>query len=218
MNVRGSMAEAGALDELLDSSNLGLKAKKNTKTVLNKLWLNPQAELSSLADRGVELGRQHPDATNVVLSWGMAVASYPFFGKVAELIGRLSGIQGDCSASALQRRMNEAYGERDSTRRSTSRVVQSMANWGVVERLDQGKRLTRATPAVITSEEVAAWLIEAAVIYAGKPLSASSLHALPVLFPFVLQTSLSYAVTKSSGLTLRSDGPANQLVALRTSV
>ena len=51
--------------------------------------------------------------------WGMAVATYPFFGKVAELVGRLSAIQGDCASAEVHRRMSETYGEREGTRRMT---------------------------------------------------------------------------------------------------
>ena len=47
--------------------------------------------------------RGHPqDAADIpvaALCWGMSVATYPFFGKVAELVGRLSAIQGDCASA-----------------------------------------------------------------------------------------------------------------------
>ena len=60
-----------------------------------------------------------------------------------------------------------------------------------------------------------AWLIEAAVRYAGKPVSVPGLQSLPVLFPFNLTRPLAYVVSNSPNLDLRSEGPSNQFVALR---
>lgn len=60
---------------------------------------------------------------------GVAIATYPFFGKVAELVGRLSALQGDCASARVHRRMSEIYGEREGTRRMTNMVIQSQASW-----------------------------------------------------------------------------------------
>lgn len=139
-----------------------MEAKKKTRTVLNQLWLEPRAELVEYADRGVAIHQTQPDTPISALCWGMSVATYPFFGKVAELVGRLSAIQGDCASAEVHRRMSETYGERKGTRRMTNMVIQSQASWGTVERVEKGKRVT------------------------GKPISVPSLQSLPVLFPYRL--------------------------------
>lgn len=205
------------LDDLyarLDAGELGVAARKKTRTVLNRLWLEPRAELVDYADRGVAIHKAQPDIPASALCWGMAVATYPFFGKVAELVGRLSAIQGDCASTEVHRRMSEIYGEREGTRRMTNMVIQSQANWGAVERVETGKRVIRLPPTVIDNDELTVWLIEAAVRYAGKPISIANLPALPVLFPFSLTASLAYLVANSANLIFRSEGPSNQCVAL----
>jgi hypothetical protein len=126
--------------------SLGVEAKKKTRTVLNRLWLEPRAELVDYADRGVAIYKTQPDIPIAALCWGMAVATYPFFGKVAELVGRLSAIQGDCASAEVHRRMSETYGEREGTRRMTNMVIQSQASWGAVERVEKGKRVIRLAP------------------------------------------------------------------------
>ena len=145
----------------------------------------------------------------------MSVAMYPFFGKVAELVGRLSAIQGDCASAEVHRRMSETYGEREGTRRMTNMVIQSQASWGAVERVEKGKRVIRLPQTSIDNDALTAWLIEAAVRYAGRPVSVLSLQSLPVLFPFNLTRPLSYVASNSSNLDLRSEGLSNQFVALR---
>jgi len=218
LNVRAGVAGLDDLNALLDASELGVEAKKKTRTVLNRLWLEPRAELVDYADRGVAIYKAQPDIPVAALCWGMAVATYPFFGKVAELVGRLSAIQGDCASAEVHRRMSETYGEREGTRRMTNMVIQSQAGWGTVERVEKGKRVIRLAPTVIDNDELTAWLIEAAVRYANKPLAITNLQTQPVLFPFNLTQSLAYLVSNSEYLTVRSEGPGNQFVALREAV
>lgn len=215
LNVRAGVAGLDDLITLLDAAKLGVEAKKKTRTVLNRLWLQPRADLIDFADRAVAIYNTQPDVSVTALCWGISVATYPFFGKVAELVGRLSAIQGDCASAEVHRRMSETYGEREGTRRMTNMVIQSLASWGAVERVEKGKRVIRLPRRCIDNDALTAWLIEAAVRYAGKPVSVLSLQSLPVLFPFSLSRPLVYAVSNSANLILRSEGPSNQFVALR---
>lgn len=215
LNIRAGVAGLDDLNALLDAAELGIEAKKKTRTVLNRLWLEPHAGLVDYADRGINIYKTQPNIPVVALCWGMAVATYPFFGKVAELVGRLSAIQGDCASAEVHRRMSETYGEREGTRRMTNMVIQSQASWGAVERVEKGKRVIRLARTGIDNDALTAWLIEAAVYYTGKSVYVPSLQSLPVLFPFSLTRPLAYVVSNSPNLSLRSEGPNNQLVNLK---
>ena len=214
LEVRAGTAQLDDLETVLDAAGLGAAARTKTRTVLNRLWLEPRLELKSYADRGAAIFKAHPEVPAAAVHWGMAVAAYPFFGKVAELIGRLSGLQGDCASAEVHRRMSETYGEREGTYRMTNMVIQSQADWGAVQRVEKGKRVLRLAPAVVENDELTVWLIEAALRYAGKPLAISSLQSQPVLFPFNLTRPLAYLVSNNEYLAVRSDGPNNQYVAL----
>lgn len=126
----------------------------------------------------------------------MAIATYPFFGRVSELVGRLSSLQGDCASAEIHRRMSESYGEREGTYRMTNMVLQSQASWGAIERVEKGKRLVRKQPIVVRDEQAVTWLIEAALMYTGKALPVSGLSSLAVLYPFMLDQPLSYLVSR----------------------
>ena len=216
LKVRAGVAQLEDLEALLDAAGLGAAACTKTRTVLNRLWLQPRAELVDYADRGVVIFKTNPDAPVAALHWGMAVATYPFFGKVAELIGRLSALQGDCASAEIHRRMSETYGEREGTYRMTNMVIQSQAGWGAVERVEKGKRVVRLAPAMVEDDALTAWLIEAALRYANKPLAITNLQTQSVLFPFNLTQPLAYLVSNSEHLTVRSEGPGNRFVALRS--
>ncbi|MBZ9931376.1 hypothetical protein LB570_14875, partial [Mesorhizobium sp. BR1-1-5] len=90
LRVRAGVSNIEQLTELIDATHSGAAAKKKTRTVLNRLWLEPRPDLVDFADRGIRIYREAPDTPISALTWGMAIATYPFFGKVAEIVGRLT--------------------------------------------------------------------------------------------------------------------------------
>lgn len=217
IKVRAGLARPDDIGALLDSANLGKEAKSKTRTKLNALGIEPRAELADFIDRGVQIfSANDKSALTSVFAWGAAIASYPYFGKVAEFTGRLTSLQGDCSVSEIHRRISEVYGDREVTKRATQAVIQTQANWGAIERIENGKRLIRLAQKTLTDENVISWLVEAALRYTGKALPVTSLSTLAVIYPFLLDQSLAYVLSKSEIIELRSEGPSNQFVALRS--
>ena len=215
LGVRAGLNSEQSLVNLLSEAGLGKEAAAKTRTKLNSLCLRPRADLGTFISRGAALVNPPAESHCVaVFAWGAALATYPFFGKVAELIGRLTALQGDCSTSEIHRRMSEVYGDREVTKRATQATIQTQANWGAIARVGEGKRIARLPQVNIDSNACIAWLIEAAVRYSGKPIAATGLQSLPVLFPFNLTGSLPYVVSSSATLNLRSEGPSNQFVEL----
>lgn len=214
LRVRMGTSTLDDLNTLLDSAGLTLAAKKKTRTVLNRLWLEPRPELVDFVNRGVDIFKTQPDVPVAALCWGVAIATYPFFGKVAELVGRLTALQGDCAATEIHRRMSETYGEREGTRRMTNMVIQTQASWGALLRTDNGKRLMRLSAIDLKDEVIVTWLIEAAMRYTRKTTSLTSLKSTPVLYPFTLNCPLAIAISSSSHLELRSEGATSQFVAI----
>jgi hypothetical protein len=216
LRVRSGLSEEGELMELLSAAGLGKEAIAKTRTKLNALCLHPRAELEDFIDRGIAATEaQELRDTVSAFAWGAAVATYPFFGKVAELVGRLTSIQGDCSTAEIHRRMSEVYGDREVTKRATQATIQSQAEWGAAQRVEKGRRLIRLPQTTIDNDALTAWLIEAAVRYAGKSVSVACLQSLPVLFPFNLTQPLAYVASNSLRLSVRSEGPGTSLVDLR---
>jgi len=215
LRVRAGSGSLDELNELLDRADLGKETRRKSLTALRRLWLQPYPELSDFAQRGADIFKSDPSVPATALTWGMAISSYPFFGKVAELIGRLSSLQGDCAVAEVRRRMSELYGERDSTQRTILRVIQSQADWGAIERTEKGKRLVKLAPTSVDNEALVAWLVEAMLRYAGKALPVSALPSQAVMYPFVFDHSLGYLISKSSNLLIHSQGPSSQLVSLQ---
>jgi hypothetical protein len=214
LRIRASEATSDDLMEVLGASHSGPAAKKKTRTVLNRLWLEPRPDLVDFADRGVQIYRDAPDTTTVALTWGMALATYPFFGKVAEIVGRLTAMQGDCTSAEVHRRMAEIYGEREGTRRMTNMVLQSQASWGAIERINNGRKIVRKSAISLHGSPVAAWLAEACLRYSGRALPVDVIASNPSVFPFNFGGPTSYLLSKSRMLEMRVDSAGNQVVSL----
>jgi hypothetical protein len=216
LKVRAGVASLDELSELLDAAGLGKEAKAKTRTKLNALALEPTIDMADLIDRGVNIFKSSDNAGELAaFAWGAAIATYPYFGKVAEFTGRLTSIQGDCAVSEIHRRISEVYGDREVTKRATQAVIQTQANWGAIERVEKGKRLVRLQARRLKNKDMAVWLVEAALRYQGKPILLATLQSLAVLYPFVFDQPLGYVMSNSRMLEVRSEGPSSQYVALR---
>ncbi|AGI72192.1 hypothetical protein OA238_c20990 [Octadecabacter arcticus 238] len=214
LEVRAGLAEIDELEAILDEAHSGPAARKKTRTVLNRLWLEPRKNLEPFALRAVELFQAAPNTPPAILTWGMAIVTYPFFAKVAEIIGRLTSLQGDCTTAEVHRRMAEIYGEREGTRRMTNMVIQSLDNWVLIERQNKGKLVLRKQPINIEQSSFVNWLVEACLLSSDRPIAIASLEASPLNFPFYLGSSIPYILSESKTLEVRADGAGTQVVAI----
>lgn len=192
----------------------GAESQRKTLDILKRLSTKPFGHVADFIVRGSAIYRSLGQCSVLPLVWGASIASYPFFGKTSETVGRLLSLQGDCSIKELQRRMSEQYGDRSGIGRAVMRIVQSQASWQTLMRDETSTRVAKHQLVSIDDGELTVWLIEAAVRYAGKPIPVPSLQSLPVLFPFNFTRPLAYMASNCPSLDLRSEGPNDQFVAL----
>lgn len=203
------------LNGLVGQTLLGMESRRKTVDILNRLWINPFPELKDFSRRSIELYAVLGDSALLPLCWGVAIATYPFFGKTSEITGRLFNLNEDCSIAEVQRRMAEVYGERDGINRAASRVLQSQADWGAVARTENGKRLNRLQSNVLTNEKVVVWFVEAILRYTEKPVDVAVLPSIAVAYPFALNITLAYTLSNSAKLDVRSAGIGSQMVSIK---
>ena len=219
LRVRAGMASLDMLNEMLDAAGLGKEAKAKTRTKLNALALDPRADLADFIVRGVHIFKDTDKVGELAaFAWGAAIATYPYFGKVAEFTGRLTSIQGDCAVSEIHRRISEVYGDREVTKRATQAVIQTQANWGTIERVEKGTRLVRLQARRLKNDKMVAWLVESALRYQQKAIALATVQSLAVIYPFVLDQPLGYLMSNSQTIEVRLEGPSNQFVALRSTI
>ena len=208
--------------DLCDVFQSGMTEKRGslgkTITILMKVWLKTPRELSGLRDTGLEFLKRIPKEDRKVIHWGMMMAVYPVWAKVAAQVGRLLKLQGNAVASQIQRRMREQYGERETVSRRTRYDLRSFVDWGVLHEAEQAGVYELKSVGVISEKNITVWLIEATMLSLATPhVMLKSLSEIACLFPFKLPT-LTYneLVEMSSFLDVMTHNMDNELVIQKT--
>jgi hypothetical protein len=88
---------------LRDKLSIGGTAQRGNRekaiTILLKIRVSVPPWLQPFRADGLGYLRRLPDADHTAVHWGMTMAAYPFFGAVAEAVGRLLCLQGTCAAA-----------------------------------------------------------------------------------------------------------------------
>ena len=159
--------------------------RDKTITILTKVWVTVPRELQSLRDEGLDHLRCRGPGDRMLVHWCMCMAVYPFFGAVADAVGRLLRLQGTAGAAQVQRRLRERLGERETVARAARRILRAYIDWGVLVEAGE-KGLYRGAPRrTVDDAPLGVWVIKAMLFAAGdNPRSASALVRGPHLFPF----------------------------------
>lgn len=120
------------LDGYLREDIAGAKSRKNTITILMKIWYNVDQSRIPFRDEILSRFYELSKEERLLIHWGMTMAAYPFFQAVANELGRLFKLQENVASSTISRRIKDLYGDRRKVEVATSAVLSSMKAWGVI--------------------------------------------------------------------------------------
>ncbi|MBE8971003.1 hypothetical protein IQ277_33830 [Nostocales cyanobacterium LEGE 12452] len=210
-----------ALNEFLqDRVSVGSKSKssgrRKTISILLRIWVGVPTNLEPLRNEALELLRISPSNQHIVIHWGMAMAVYPFFGTVAENVGRLIRLQGLFAAASVQRRIKEQLGERETVSRATQRLMRCFVDWGVLQDTNEKGIYQPASVQLVDNRRLVAWLIEAVLIASNSNSQALGvISQTPALFPFMVSSINLRDLEKNQRLEFFCQGLDENMVMLR---
>jgi hypothetical protein len=208
-------------EHLYDKLSIGGTAQRGNRekaiTILLKIWVSVPTWLQPFRDDGLGHLRRLPHADHIAIHWGMIMAAYPFFGAVAETVGRLMRLQGTCAAAQIQRRLREQLGERETVARAARRILRCFVDWGVLHETRE-KGVYQASPArPVHDKQLAAWLIEATLLAQGTDTSVlQTLLQTPTLFPFCIPQLYAADLEGQGRVEIFRQGLDEDMVTLRT--
>lgn len=187
-----------------------------TVSILSQIWVTPPSPLGGLHQDGLKLLNRLPNPERLPVHWGMSMAVYPFFGQVAETLGRLLRLQDTVNIAQIQRRMREQLGESETVSRATHRVIRSFVDWGVLAESKQ-RGIYRATSSLtLTDSEVLAWLFEAVLVATdAKTSMLKVLTDAPSLYPFKFANPATLRLETNPRLEFFYQGLDQKLVSLK---
>lgn len=186
-------------------------------TQIMKCWVSPEKELRPFRDAVLAYARTADRSERVVLHWAVTIAVYPFWHRVAAVVGKLLNLQEAVSQSQIRQRCYEAFGERTTIERSARRVMRSFVDWGVLGDSDTKGMYRRIPPVVVSSHDLATLLIEAVLLAIPEGRAPQSLIlSHPGLFPFQLPTiNSSIFATSSERIGVDRHGLDDEYLRLR---
>ena len=206
------------LQEMFRSNRKDVRGSLDkTITILMKVWLTVPTELESLHVGGIELLKRLPRCDHIAVHWGMLMAVYPFWSGVATQVGRLLRLQNSATATHVQRRVKEHYGERETVSRRVRYVLRSYVDWCVIQETDTKGIYTAATTLAVDDSQLIAWLVEASLhARANGSAPLKDLIGSPNFFPFRIKPIHAESlVSASSRLDFLRHGLDDYLVMLR---
>lgn len=202
-------------DAVAGGGNSGRGCREKTITVLMRVWGNPPVHLSPFKDAGLQIFGRTPVDEHLAIHWSALMATYPFWRDVAEITGRLLGLQGTASVSQVLRRIKETYGERQTVSRSCQRALRSFVDWGVLADTDVKGVYHLGQRTRITDPELIAWILEAMLLSGASSGTLSEVRSSPALFLFDISALKHSDVERNNRLELIQHGLDYELVKLK---
>jgi hypothetical protein len=188
-----------------------------TITILMKVWLTVPPEREELRLDGLELLKNVPVSSRLVIHWGMVMSVYPFWAGVAAQVGRLLRLQDCAAAYQVQRRVREQYGERETVSRRTRYVLRSYLDWGVLQEAKTNGVYAAGPTLAVDDVPLISWLVEAFLhTREDGSFPMKDLLNSPILFPFQIEPKpAENYVADSSRLEILRHGLDDDLIMLR---
>jgi len=192
----------------------GVKSKKNTITIINRIWLTPSKWYIDFRNRGLVLFANANESEKVALHWAMSSLAFTFFYDCVTILGRLSNLQDQLKTAQVLRRVRERWGDKPKTEKSLSAVVASIIDWGLLERIGRSGSFRRCKPLPLDNN-ISLFLVEALAIASGGrswPLRDMLTH--PSLFPFTIDLPVN-KITSSEVMDLQHSGSNEPVLLLK---
>ncbi len=211
-----------SLQELLrDKVSVGGSAQRGNRekiiTILVRIWIAGAERTDPLRREGLALLKGLPESDRLAVHWCMTLAEYPFWGTVAETVGRLLRLQETITAMQVQRRIRESLGERETVARAARRILRSFIDWKVLVETARKGSYVANRPVRVTNAPLVKWMIEALLCgRASEWVPLESLQSHPSLFPFAIAGVSSALFGANERVEVMRHGVNQEMVRLTT--
>lgn len=203
-----------ALDEYLLPSINGETSRRKTKNILTATWVKSLPVESEFKRQAADLFARADKQEQLIIHYGMSIATYPFFMSLSKILGRLFKLQDEVSNVEFYRRVIETVGDRDSIKRAAARYLQSLIEWGVLEQ--SGRAAVKPGAKVqVLGAEITTWLYSSVLFSTDRDrLSVDDITSDPAWFPFEMSHGY-FNPNDSEIIEVVHQGVGSTLVALK---
>lgn len=109
-----------------------------TREILIHTWVEVEDSLVPLRDLGISVYLACPVGERVAVHWTMMLAVFPLFRDICGVVGKLSSIQEEFSASQIRRRIFELWGERATLFYALEKNIRTLKEFGAIRSIKPG--------------------------------------------------------------------------------
>lgn len=183
----------------------GNDAIRKTSNVLGRIWFDSSEEKSYFKSEVQKITHIAKKNDSVIFHWGMAILTFPFFHETCSHVGRLLSLQTSFTRQEIHVRMSEKYSNQGTIPRSIDRVLQSLVDWKLLEKVSA--RNLGSQRHKTNDIRIKKWLLEVMVFSAQqKRIPLNSFYKLPELFAFEFNGDVAQIANSSKKVKIERDG------------
>ena len=172
------------LDGFMRQDIAAPKSRKNTITILMKIWYNVPKEMKEIRDKVLQEFNDFTKEERLFAHWNMTMVAYPFFKDVVYEFGRLFQLQDSVQRSTIVKRMKDSYGERAKVQVASSAVMTTLREWETIVQSNKSNYIQNEK-ILITNSLLQALLVHTMLYVLEKDsLYTEMFLNHPLLFPF----------------------------------
>jgi hypothetical protein len=200
-----------ALKTYLQHEIEGVETARKTANQLKRLWLSQEDGFQGLRESAASVYHQMMSADLPIIHFGMLLNVSPVFRETNQRIGELSAIQQVISPNSIISRVSQSMLSPSSIPRVVSRVIQTLADWNILEAKKEEVRLREIS---ITDPVICSWFIRALMTSEDKrEISIHHLAEIPIKLG-IRFVDLRSIIQNSDQFMLRRNASGEDLVVI----
>ena len=162
---------------------------RKTREILLNLWVRENEENKEIRVLALKTYKNTESVNNrLALHWCMIMLSYPIFNDVNGLIGKIITMQDTFTSAWLREKIYEVWGERATLLHSLPKIMQTLTNINVVEKVKLGVYQVKQYP-VLDKETIKVLVLTILATGNNAYYEVPRLSTIPQMYPFVFDVS-----------------------------
>lgn len=127
-----------SLNEYLSFSINSPTNLRKTREILMNIWVRTEEKDIKVKKLALEIFNTNKSSNKLVAHWCMMLLSYPVFGDIVTVIGKMADKQFDITTAQVKTRMFDVWGERSTLYHSIDKNIKTLKDIGTLETIKTG--------------------------------------------------------------------------------
>lgn len=148
------------------------------------VWFKANPVCPEFRDALIEEARNSSSSSWLPLHWAIMAVEYPLWYHVANQFGRLFSLQEVVKPSQIYSRIKDLHGDTETVARNTRYIIATMANWGIIDRIDGKIGNYTKPPLIKITDKVFFLLCESILRASGESMQTEAIAQDKSLYNF----------------------------------